>query len=395
MKFRRRQFLHLAASAAALPVFSRITLAQSYPMRPVHVIVGFPAGSGPDITARLMAQWISEHLGQSFVIENRPGAASNIATELVVRASPDGYTLLTAVTSNAINATFYDNLNFNFVRDIAPVAGMVRSPYVMVVNPSVPAKTVLEFIAYAKANPGKINMGSSGNGSTPHLYGELFKTMAGIDLLHVPYRGNYLPDLLAGQVQVAFAPLPSSIEFIRAGKLRALAVTTAARLDVLPDVPTVGDVLPGYEASSWTGITAPRNTPVDIIDKLNKAINAGLADAKIRERLADLGGLPMPMTPAEFGKFIVDETEKWGQGDPRGQHQAGLRPLVAARIFHIFRSANPPRRTYFVASPPSTMMVSTSPAPLARRNAAAASYSFDVKQATPCSKVGNSITTKR
>ena len=313
MKFRRRQFLHLAASAAALPVFSRITLAQSYPMRPVHVIVGFPAGSGPDITARLMAQWISEHLGQSFVIENRPGAASNIATELVVRASPDGYTLLTAVTSNAINATFYDNLNFNFVRDIAPVAGMVRSPYVMVVNPSVPAKTVLEFIAYAKANPGKINMGSSGNGSTPHLYGELFKTMAGIDLLHVPYRGNYLPDLLAGQVQVAFAPLPSSIEFIRAGKLRALAVTTAARLDVLPDVPTVGDVLPGYEASSWTGITAPRNTPVDIIDKLNKAINAGLADAKIRERLADLGGLPMPMTPAEFGKFIVDETEKWGK----------------------------------------------------------------------------------
>ena len=313
MKFRRRQFLHLAAGAAALPVFSRITLAQSYPMRPVHVIVGFPAGSGPDITARLMAQWISEHLGQSFVIENRPGAASNIATELVVRASPDGYTLLTAVTSNAINATFYDNLNFNFVRDIAPVAGMVRSPYVMVVNPSVPAKTVLEFIAYAKANPGNINMGSSGNGSTPHLYGELFKTMAGIDLLHVPYRGNYLPDLLAGQVQVAFAPLPSSIEFIRAGKLRALAVTTAARLDVLPDVPTVGDVLPGYEASSWTGITAPRNTPVDIIDKLNKAINAGLADAKITERLADLGGLPMPMTPAEFGKFIVDETEKWGK----------------------------------------------------------------------------------
>jgi tripartite-type tricarboxylate transporter receptor subunit TctC len=313
VKLRRRQFLHLAASAAALPVFSRITLAQSYPMRPVHVIVGFPAGSGPDITARLMAQWNSEHLGQSFVIENRPGAASNIATELVVRASPDGYTLLTAVTSNAINATFYDNLNFNFVRDIAPVAGMVRSPYVIVVNPSVPAKTVLEFIAYAKANPGKINMGSSGNGSTPHLYGELFKTMAGVDLLHVPYRGNYLPDLLAGQVQVAFAPLPSSIEFIRAGKLRALAVTTAARLDVLPDVPTVGDFLPGYEASSWTGITAPRNTPVDIIDKLNKAINAGLADAKIRERLADLGGLPMPMTPAEFGKFIVDETEKWGK----------------------------------------------------------------------------------
>ena len=271
---------------------------------------------------------------------------------------------------------------------------MVRSPYVMVVNPSVPAKTVLEFIAYAKANPGKINMGSSGNGSTPHLSGELFKTMAGIDLLHVPYRGNYLPDLLAGQVQVAFAPLPSSIEFIRAGKLRALAVTTAARLDVLPDVPTVGDVLPGYEASSWTGIAAPRNTPVDIIDKLNKAINAGLADAKITERLADLGGLPMPMTPAEFGKFIVDETEKWGKVIKRGQYQAGLRPLVPPNIPYVpFRKS--PRRTYFVASPPSTMMVSTSPAPLARRNAAAASYSFEVKQATPCSKVGNSITTKR
>ena len=313
MKFPRRTFLHFVAGAAALPAVARVALALDYPTRAVRIIVGFPAGSGPDITMRLMGQWLAEHLGQPFVVENRPGAASNIATELVVRAPPDGYTLLAAVTSNAINATLYSNLNFNFVRDIAPVASMVRSAYVMVVNPSVPARTVPEFIAYAKVNPGKVNMASAGTGSTPHLYGELFKTMAGVDLLHVPYRGNYLLDLLAGQVQVAFAPLPSSIEFIKSGKLRALAVTTAARLDVLPDVPTVGDFLPGYEASSWTGITAPKNTPADIIDNLNKAINAGLADAKIRERLAELGGLPMSMTPSEFGKLITDETEKWGK----------------------------------------------------------------------------------
>jgi tripartite-type tricarboxylate transporter receptor subunit TctC len=313
MKLPRRQFFYLAVGAASLPIGSRVAWTQTYPTRTVRLIVGFPAGSGPDITTRVMGQWLAEHLGQPFVVDDRPGAASNIATELVVRAPPDGYTLLTAVTSNAINATFYDNLNFNFIRDTVPVAGMVRSPYVMVVNPSVPAKTVPEFIAYAKANPGKITMGSSGNGSTPHLYGELFKTMAVVDLLHVPYRGNYLPDLLAGQVQVAFAPLPSSIEFIRAGKLRALAVTTVARLDVLPDIPTVGDFLPGYEASSWTGISAPKNTPADVIDKLNKEINAALAEAKIKERLADLGGLPMPMTPAQFGKLIADETEKWAK----------------------------------------------------------------------------------
>ena len=313
MKCPRRTFLHLVAGAAALPVMSRVSLALDYPTRAVRIIVGFPAGSGPDITMRLMGQWLVEHLGQPFVVENRPGAASNIATELVVRAPPDGYTLLAAVTSNAINATLYSNLNFNFVSDITPVASMVRSAYVMVVNPSVSARTVPEFIAYAKANPGKVNMASAGTGSTPHLYGELFKTMAGVDLLHVPYRGNYLLDLLAGQVQVAFAPLPSSIEFIRGGKLRALAVTTSARLDVLPDVPTVGDFLPGYEASSWAGITAPKNTPADIIDKLNKVINAGLADAKIRERIAELGGLPMSMTPSEFGELITDETEKWGK----------------------------------------------------------------------------------
>jgi tripartite-type tricarboxylate transporter receptor subunit TctC len=262
---------------------------------------------------RSVGQWLSERLGQPFIIENQPGAGSNIATEIVARAPPDGYTLLTAVTSNAINATLYDNLKFDFVRDIVPVASMVRSPYAMVVNPSVPAKTVPEFIAYAKANPGKINMASAGIGSTNQVFGELFKTMAGVNLVHVPYRGNPLPDLLAGQVQVEFVPLPSSIEFIKAGKLRALAVTTASRLDALPDVPTVGDFLPGYEASSWTDVAAPRNTPADIIDKLNKEINAGLADAKIRQRLADLGGLPMLMTHAEFGKLIADETEKWGK----------------------------------------------------------------------------------
>jgi tripartite-type tricarboxylate transporter receptor subunit TctC len=313
MKLRRRDFLRLAAGAASLPAVSRVAWAQTYPARPVRIVVGFPAGSGADISARLMGQWLSERLGQSFIIENRPGAGSNIATEIVARAPSDGYTLLTAVTSNAINATLYDNLNFNFIRDIAPVASMVRSPYAMVVNPSVPAKTVPDFVAYAKANPGKINMASAGIGSTNQVFGELFKTMAGVNLVHVPYRGNPLPNLLAGQVQVEFAPLPSSIEFIRAGKLRALAVTTATRLDVLPDVPTVGDFLPGYEASSWTGIAAPKNTSTDIIDKLNKEINAGLADAKIRERLADLGGLPMPMTPAEFGKLIAEETEKWGK----------------------------------------------------------------------------------
>jgi tripartite-type tricarboxylate transporter receptor subunit TctC len=313
MKLRRRDFLRLAAGAASLTAVSRVAWAQTFPTRPVRIVVGFPAGSGADISARLMGQWLSERLGQSFIIENRPGAGSNIAAEIVARAPSDGYTLLTAVTSNAINATLYDNLSFNFIRDIAPVASMVRSPYAMVVNPSVPAKTVPEFVAYAKANPGKINMASAGIGSTNQVFGELFKTMAGVDLVHVPYRGNPLPDLLAGQVQVEFVPLPSSIEFIKAGKLRALAVTTAARLDVLPDVPTVGDFLPGYEASSWTGIAAPKSTSTDIIEKLNKEINAGLADAKIRERLADLGGLPMPMTPAEFGKLIADETEKWGK----------------------------------------------------------------------------------
>ncbi len=312
---RRRQFLHLAAGAAALPAVSRFAWAQAYPARPVRIIVGFAAGGATDIFARMSGQWLSERLGQSFVIENRPGAGSNIAAEAVVRASPDGYTLLMVSSANAINAALYDKLNFNLVQDIAPIAGINRATYVMAVNPSFPAKTVPEFIAYAKANQGKINMASAGNGSTPHLAGELFKIMAGVNLIHVPYRGGgtALPDLLAGQVQVYFANMASSIEHIRAGKLRALAVTTAARSEALPEVPTVSEFVPGYEASGWFGIAAPKSTSSEIVDKLNKQINEGLADPKMKARLADLGGVPMPMTPAEFGKFIVDETEKWGK----------------------------------------------------------------------------------
>jgi|SRR5208282_4488530 len=313
MKPPRRRFLHLAAGAAALSAVSRIARAQTYPTRPVRLIVGFPAASASDIVARLMGQWLSERLGQQFVVENRPGAATNIATEVIVRAPPDGYSLLFVTSANAINATLYDNLNFNFIRNIAPVASIVRVPYVMEVNPSVPAKTVAEFIAYAKANPGELNMASNGNGSGPHMAGELFTMMANVDLVHVPYRGNYYPDLLGGQVQVLFGPVPSSIGYIQAGKLRALAVTTATRLEVLPDVPTVGEFVPGYEASGWQGIGAPENTPAEIIDRLNGEINAALADPKMKGRLADLGGLPIPVTPADFSKFIAEETEKWGK----------------------------------------------------------------------------------
>ena len=315
MKVPRRQFLHLAAGAVALPAVSRIASAQTYPMGPVHLIVGFAAGGPTDIAARLVGQWLSERLGQQFVIENRSGAGSNIGTEAVVRAPPDGYTLLLAGTTNATNATLYDNLNFNFIRDIAPVAGIMRAQGVMVVNPSVPAKTVPEFIAYAKANPGKINMATAGNGSPPHIYGELFKAMAGVDLAVVPYRGGgpALIDLLGGQVQVMFESVLSSIAYIRAGKLRALAVTSATRSAALPDVPTVGEFVPGYEASGWFGIGAPKDTPAEIVGKLNREITAGLADPKIKERLADLGGVPLPMTAAEFGKLIADETEKWGK----------------------------------------------------------------------------------
>jgi tripartite-type tricarboxylate transporter receptor subunit TctC len=313
MKLPRRKFLRLAAGAAALPAVPRIARAQSYPTRPVHIVVGYPAGLNPDIIARLVGQPLSERLGQQFIIDNRPGAASNIGTEIVVRAPPDGYTPLMAVSTNAINATLYDNLNFTFIRDIAPVAYVGGAPAVMVVNPSVPAKTVPEFIAYAKANPGKINMASPGVGTAPHVCGELFKMMTGVDLLHVPYRGNPLPDLLGGQVQVAFLFIPVMIELVRTSKLRALAVTSATRSDTLPDVPAVGEFVPGYEATGWYGIVAPKNTSIDIIEKLNKEINAVVADPDMKTRLVGLGVQPMSMTPVEFGKFIGDEIDKWAK----------------------------------------------------------------------------------
>ena len=313
MKLPRRKFLHLAAGAAALPAVSRLAWAQAYPTRPVRIVVGFPAGSAPDIIARLVGQGLSERLGQQFVIENRPGAGSNIGTEVVVRAPPDGYTLLMVVATNAINATLYANLNFNLIRDIAPVACIAGTSYGMLVNPSFPAKVVPEFIAYAKANPGKINMASAGTGSGPHVVGELFKMMAGVDLVHVPYRGSYWADLLGGQVQVAFAPIPSSTGYIQAGTLRALAVTSAKRLDALPDLPTVREFVPGYEAIGWYGVGAPKNTPAEVVDKLNNEINAVLADPTNKARLIGLGADPILMTSSEFGKFIFDETKKWGK----------------------------------------------------------------------------------
>jgi tripartite-type tricarboxylate transporter receptor subunit TctC len=315
MKFPRRHFLHLAAGAAALPAVSRIARAQTYPSQLVKIVAGFPAGSTTDMVARLMAQWLQDRLGRPFVIENRPGAGGNIATEAVVRASPDGYTLLLVSSAHAINATLYDNLKFNVVRDIAPIAAVVSLPNVMVVNPSVPATTVPEFIAYAKANPGKIDMASAGNGTSSHLAGELFKMMTGVNLLHIPYRGSppALTDLLGGQVQVAFAPTPPSIEHIRAGKIRALAVTGSTRSEALPSVPTVGEFVRGYEASTWVGLGAPRNTPAEIVEKLNKEINAGVADPKIGAGLADIGGIALPGLPGDFGKLVADETEKWGK----------------------------------------------------------------------------------
>ena len=309
----RRQFLHLAASAAALPAVSRIARAEAYPTRPVRIIVGFPAGGAPDIIARLIGQGLSERLGQQFVIENRPGAASNIGTEMVVKAPPDGYTLLMVVATNTVNATLYTNLKFNFIRDIAPVASIAGTSYGMLVNQSFPVKTAPEFIAYAKTNPGKINMASAGSGSGPHVVGELFKMMTGIDLVHVPYRSSYWPDLLSGQVQVAFAPMPSSTGYIQAGTLRALAVTGATRSEALPNIPTVGEFVPGYEAIGWYGLGAPRDTPAAIIDKLNNEINGVLADPIIKARLFALGAEPMPMTSAAFGKFMSDETDKWGK----------------------------------------------------------------------------------
>jgi tripartite-type tricarboxylate transporter receptor subunit TctC len=315
MKLPRRQFLHLAAGAAALPAVSRLAWAQAYPTRPVRIIVGFAPGGGIDIMARLMGQWLTERLGQQFLIENRPGAGSNVATEAVVRAAPDGYTLLLVNSANAINATLYDKLNFDFIRDIAPVAGVIRVPNVMLVNPSVPAKTIPEFLAYAKANPGKISMASGGIGTPGHVAGELFKMIAGVDMVLVPYRsgGPALTDLLGGQVQVMFPNTGASLEYIKAGKLRALAVTTATRSEALPDIPAVGEFLPGYEASTWTGLGAPKSTPTEIVDKLNKEINAGLADPKMKARLADLGGTPLLGSPADFRKLIAEETDKWAK----------------------------------------------------------------------------------
>jgi tripartite-type tricarboxylate transporter receptor subunit TctC len=305
----RRQLLHLAAGAAALPAVSRIARAQTYPSRPVRYVVSAPPGGAQDILARLLGQWLSERLGQQFVIDNRPGGGTNMATEAVVRAPPDGYTILSVALPAAVNATLYDKLNFNFIRDIAPVAGIIRVGLVVEVTPSLPVTTIPEFIAYAKANPGKINMASAGNGTGVHMAGELFKMMAGVDIVHVPYRGEApaLTDLLAGQVQVMFGSETATIEHIKAGKLRALAVTTAMRSQLLPDLPTVADFVPGYEASGWFGVGAPKATPAEIVEKLNKEINAALADPKIKARLADPGGTVLPGSPADFGKHIAEE----------------------------------------------------------------------------------------
>jgi tripartite-type tricarboxylate transporter receptor subunit TctC len=313
VRFSRRRFVQLAAGASALSSVATIARADTYPTRPVRMVVGFPASNASDIVARLAGQKLSERLGQSFIVENRPGAGGNIAVEFVVNAAPDGYTLLAASTSAAINATLYEHLSFNFLRDIAPVAGVARAPYVLVVTPAFPATTVAEFTAYAKANPGKINMASAGNGSLSHLCGELFKTMAGIDMVHVPYRTSFLPDLFAGQIQVVFSPISQSIEYVRSGKLRALAVTSATRQPSLPDIPAVAEFVPGYEASGWYGIGAPKNTPADIVVSLNTAMNSTLAEADMKTRLNELGAVPMPTTPAEFASFLAADTEKWGK----------------------------------------------------------------------------------
>jgi tripartite-type tricarboxylate transporter receptor subunit TctC len=315
----RRQFLELAGivaagivTALALP---RRAVAAGYPDRPVHIIAGFSAGGGVDITARLIGQWLSEKLGQSFIVENRPGAGGNIGTEAVVHASPDGYTLLLSTVPNAVNATLYDNLKFNFIRDIAPVAGIIRVPMVILVHPSVPARTVAELIAYAKANPGKVNMASAGFGSAPHMAGELFNVMAGVNMVHVPYRGQgpALTDLLGGQVQLLFATTPGTSDYIATGRLRALAVTTASRIAMLPDLPAIGDSVPGYEASQWYGLSAPGNTPAEIVGTLSKAVNAAFADPAMKSRFADIGGEPLAGSPAEFGQLITEETEKWAR----------------------------------------------------------------------------------
>jgi tripartite-type tricarboxylate transporter receptor subunit TctC len=315
MKLARRGFLHLAAGAAAAAAFPQPGFALDYPTRPVRIVVGFSPGGAPDIVARLLGQWLTERLGQPFIIENRGGAGGNIGTEAVVKAAPDGYTLLLVASNDAINATLYDKLNFNFMRDIEPVAGIVRTPFVLEIHPSVPAQSVPELIAYAKANPGKLSMASPGVGSGPHMAGELFKQMAGIDVVHVPYRGAgaALSDMLAGQVQIVFTSIPASIEFVKTGKLRALAITTTTRASQMPDVPPLGDFLPGYESSLWTGIGLPRNTPAEIVSKLNREINAALEDPKFKARLADFGGISLAGPPADFGKLIAGEIEKWAK----------------------------------------------------------------------------------
>ncbi len=312
MEFPRRRFLHLAATAAALPVLTRVAKAEDYPTRPVRIVVPFPAGIAPDFVTRLVAQALSEKFGQQFNVDNRPGGASNIGTEIVVRAAADGYTLLTLSTTNTINTSLYDNLSFNLTRDIAPVAGLAQLPLVLVVNPSVPAKTLPQFLAYAKANPGKINYASVGSGAATNVAGELFKVMAGINLVNVPYRSNYMPDLLSGQVQASFSPVLQTVVFIKTGKLRALAVTSAARSSALPDIPTAGEFVPGYEANVWDALGAPAKTPPDIVDKLNQAINAAVADPRMTAQYRELGADPMIMTPAELGKYLADETTKWG-----------------------------------------------------------------------------------
>jgi tripartite-type tricarboxylate transporter receptor subunit TctC len=313
MTLPRRHFLHLAAGAIVLPGASQTANAQAYPTRPVRIIVGYAPGIAPDVVTRLLTPFLSERLGQQIIVDNRPGAANNIATETVVRAPADGYTLLLVPSTSTYNATLYDNLNFDLIRDIAPVASIAGAPFVMVVTPSFPAKTVPEFIAYAKANPSKINMASAGIGTASHVFGELFSMMAGVEMLHVPYRGNYYADLLSGQVQVAITNIATAIEHVRAGKLRALAVTTVTRLEMLPDIPAVAEFVPGYEASGWYGIGAPKRTSTETIRRLNDETNAVLADPKLRTRLLDLGNVPMSMTSAEFGKFIADETKKWAK----------------------------------------------------------------------------------
>jgi tripartite-type tricarboxylate transporter receptor subunit TctC len=324
LKLLRRKFLQLAGIAVAAPTYARWASADDYPTRPVRLVAGFAAGGGVDITARLIGQWLGGRLGQSFITENRPGAGGNIGTETVVHASPDGYTLLLATLPNAVNATLYDKLDFNFIRDTAPISGIIRVPMVILVNPSVPARTVPELIAYVKANPGKINMASAGYGSAPHMAGELFNMMAGVNMVHVPYRGQgpAVTDLLGGQVQLLFATTPGITDYIATGKLRALAVTTASRAEVLPDLPPVNDFVRGYEASQWYGMSAPKNTPPAIVEKLNKEINAAIADPGMKARLAAIGGEPLPGSPAEFGKLIADETEKWG----KVVRAAGIKP---------------------------------------------------------------------